>query len=88
MASALAGVNVDACPDHACSPPAGHASPCGGDGVCHPEGEEYTCLCPLGWAGVTCEKRVEVGQEGGGLGVPSFGGDGFLHYASEEMAKK
>ena len=80
--SAIAGVDVASCAGHACSPPAGQASPCGG-GVCLPLGDDYACQCPLGRAGVTCEKAVDLVEA-----VPSFGGDSYLFYDDKDMAKR
>ena len=92
LRSAIAGADVDSCP-HPCSPPPGHtmgAAPCGDQGgECHPLKEDYTCLCPLGLAGVTCEKAVDLGWDGEGRArAPSFGGDGYLMFDGEKFAKK
>ena len=81
--SAIAGLNISPCPGHPCSPLPGHESPCGIHGACQPHMEEFSCQCPLGRAGVTCEKKIDLGHD-----VPRFGGDSFMTFRKEELAKK
>jgi len=51
-------------------------------------GADYACDCPLGRAGVTCERRVAMAGEEAGGGAPSFGGDGYLRFDAQRIAKK
>lgn len=89
LRSAVAGANVAPCADHPCSSEAA----CAGGGVCRPLGADYACDCPLGRAGVTCERRVDVEAAADDAGhnagrSPSFGGDGYLRLDAPRIAKK
>ena len=84
--SAIDGADVGSCP-HLCSPPPGHPTPCGALGECRPKGDDYSCQCPLGLAGVNCEKRLQI-ENGVSHVIPSFGGDGYLYFKNQELAKK
>lgn len=69
---------------HSCSPPTGHSSPCGVHGVCVAKNDDFNCQCPLGRAGVNCEKEIDF-NEGD---VPSFGGDSFMLFSGKDVARK
>ena len=45
--------------------------------------EDYACECPLGTAGVNCEREVDFDHI-----VPSFGGDSFMLFESKDVARE
>lgn len=47
---AYSGMNVDSC-SHACQT----RGVCGELGRCVPEGDDFSCACPLHYSGPTCE---------------------------------
>ncbi len=83
MGAALSGLNVGPCP-HPCSPPVGHPSPCGVHGACVARMDEYSCQCPLGRAGMHCEREVDFNTGD----VPSFGGDSYMLFSNKDVARK
>lgn len=51
---ARSGMNIETCP-HQCQ----SRNVCGSEGRCVPEGDDFSCACPLSLAGPTCEDPGE-----------------------------
>ncbi|CAM9780601.1 unnamed protein product [Lampetra fluviatilis] len=59
------------------------AAPCQQGGSCHPRGDGYSCDCPLGYQGQSCQEAVEDYEE-----LPRFTGSSYISYESSNILKR
>ncbi|KAG5443997.1 Pikachurin [Clonorchis sinensis] len=81
LRDALRGVNMENCLGHPCARP---DTTCMHSSHCRPEGEDFTCVCFLGYVGKKCDTPISTTR----LNRPSFGRRSILRYGSPDVITK